>query len=308
MSLIHDSLRKLESKQINKRAQDSTIQSDYVDAPTDNLLNKSWTIALLLFLVLLVIFMIIRNNGVGFNNLALQNHQQTQKESNDIVTSKPETSHNKTSVVDEKVNTPVAVTIQPLVKVKETTVELAEVNVPTISKVTLKEEKVQEKTIVFPKTLPKKIQETKPAVVKKKAPLIVSKVHKTKARKPTKLTVKETRRLVNNLQMYIEENNQNKVESLLGELQKSSGADSLVYLRMHAYWSSLQKDDDTAVRMYKKILFQKPNDIQAGTNLALIEARQDHIVDAVERLKALQKYYPSDKNIQGYIKRIEVMK
>ena len=308
MSLIHDSLRRLESKQINKRMQDSTIQSDYVDTSTDNLLNKSWIIGLLLFLALLVIVFIIKNNGVGFNNLPVQSNQETQKDNNEFVINTSEKENNNSIVVDEKTSIPVAVTLQPLVKVKKDTVELAQVNMPTINKTAPKQEKEQEDSIESLKTLQKKVQVVEPVSIQKKAPPIHRKVRKTKVKKSTKLTVKETRRLVNNLQMYMEENNQAKVESLLGDLQKSSGENSLVYLRMHAYWSSLQKDDDSAVRMYKKILFQKPNDLQAGTNLALIEARQDNIVDAIERLKALQKNYPSDKNIQNYIKRIEVMK
>ncbi len=308
MSLIHDSLRRLESKQINKRMQDSTIQSDYVDTSTDNLLNKSWIIGLLLFLALLVIVFIIKNNGVGFNNLPVQSNQETQKDNNEFVINTSEKENNNSIVVDEKTSIPVAVTLQPLVKVKNDTVELAQVNMPTINKTAPKQEKEQEDSIESLKTLQKKVQVVEPVSIQKKAPPIHRKVRKTKVKKSTKLTVKETRRLVNNLQMYMEENNQAKVESLLGDLQKSSGENSLVYLRMHAYWSSLQKDDDSAVRMYKKILFQKPNDLQAGTNLALIEARQDNIVDAIERLKALQKNYPSDKNIQNYIKRIEVMK
>ena len=238
----------------------------------------------------------------------MQSNQETQKDNNEFVINTSEKENNNSIVVDEKTSIPVAVTLQPLVKVKKDTVELAQVNIPSINKIVPEQEKELKNSIEPLKTFPKKIQVVEPVLIQKKAPPIHRKVRKTKVKKSTKLTVKETRQLVNNLQMYMEENNHAKVESLLGDLQKSSGENSLVYLRMHAYWSSLQKDDDSAVRMYKKILFQKPNDLQAGTNLALIEARQDNIVDAVERLRALQKHYPSDKNIQNYIKRIEVMK
>jgi hypothetical protein len=58
--------------------------------------------------------------------------------------------------------------------------------------------------------------------------------------------------------------------------------------------------------MYKKILFQKPYDIQAGTNLALIEAKNNQLSQAVKRLKELRKRYPANKSISGYLERLEV--
>lgn len=307
MSLIHDSLRKLESKHIKNVMPDSKVQADYSETPKNNLFNKSWVLGFLLFAVLLILFLIIRANGIGINNLDLTSNEKLQQMNEDIFETKSETYREELSLVDDKVKTPIpVVTLQPLVEVKET-VKKETSEVPSIGSMPEKTE--FSKIIIVPRqTPPQKTQPSQPIILKKKPPVLISHVRKTKAKKTSKLTVKETRQLVNNLQMYIEEKDKTKVESLLLQLQKNSGANSLVYLRMHAYWSSLQKDDETAVRMYKKILFQKPNDIHAGTNLALIEARQDHLEEAVNRLKSLQKYYPSDKSIQGYIKRIEVMK
>jgi hypothetical protein len=307
MSLIHDSLRRLESKQVNKIVTDSNTSTDYVDTTNKSLLNKSWVIGLLVFAVLATIFTIISTKDNGFNSQELAKIEPLEVSSG-LIESKSENQINKNlPIVNEKVNIPVAVTLQPLVEVQEVKTHLTEVSKPTTDITSHKIDEISE--VDLAQIIPTKInQPKKSAIVKKKPQLLSNKVRRAKTKNNSKLTVKETRQLVNNLQMYIEEKNQDKVESLLWQLQNSSGVNSLVYLRMHAYWSSLQKDDATAVRMYKKILFQKPNDIQAGTNLALIEARQDNIVQAVNRLKALQKYYPADKNIEDYIKRLEVMK
>ncbi len=128
----------------------------------------------------------------------------------------------------------------------------------------------------------------------------------TKKKRGKKLSVKQSRQLVNNLQMYIESGDQLKVDELLKKLAQSSGEESIVYLRMKAYNSTKNSDNVLAIQMYKKILFQKPYDIQAGTNLALLEAKTNQLAQAVKRLKALKKRYPANKSISGYLDRLEV--
>ncbi len=131
MSLIHDSLRRLESKQVNKIVSDSNTSTDYVDTANKSLLNKSWVIGLLVFTVLAIVFAIIKTKDNGFNSQELAKIEPLEVSSG-LIESKSENQINKNlPIVNEKVNIPVAVTLQPLVEVQEVKTHLTEVSKPT---------------------------------------------------------------------------------------------------------------------------------------------------------------------------------
>jgi hypothetical protein len=316
MSLIHDSLRKLETKQVKNAASGFS-------SPEGSYLNNKSSSAKKLWMILVIIVGII----LIYYAYTLLSHYQKQNEIllNDIKQMKSQNVVNNSSQVNSKfeavekviVQQPAVIKKSPIVKMvtsQERQKEVTELNKKLLSV----ETKAQQVAVVIAKPiLPEQTKGNSvyiPKAIKKPVTMNINQtVKKSNRKKKThrkkvnnhKLTVKQTRQLVNNLQMQMELKNSDEVNGLLKKLAQSSGEGSLVYLRMKAYWSNINDDKATAVVMYKKILFQKPYDIQAGTNLALIEAKAGQKPQALKRLELLKNKYPSNKGILEYLNRIE---
>ncbi len=312
MSLIHDSLRKLETKQVKN------IGSGFGSREASYANHRSFSIKKLWMIILPVA-------GLALIIYAYSLLSNYQKQNETLLKDIRQMKQDKISARDNKVRMeeqlPKKVIVQPPIVIENSSEQIKAIsqnrqneviklnkkllkannNTATIKPIvaTAKHSNPTELNSIVSKnnTISKPRQKTINSKPRKKN-LIARKVKKKK------LSVTQTRQLVNNLQMQMELKNKIEVASLLNQLAKSSGKESLVYLRMNAYWSNINNDKDTAVLMYKKILFQKPYDIQAGTNLALIEAKNNNVSQAIKRLELLKNKYPADKNILDYFNKI----
>lgn len=299
MSLIHDSLRKLE----NNQSSESGLDSNFEKFKTNKGFNvkKLWMIIAIMFGLAITIYAYL---------ILTKYQNQNEMLMNDINLIKIN------EIKSQPINDPVQPQFQEKLKPEEKLViqepvKIVEPKVLVSNASLLQQVKQEDQTLIESKLEHNKnadfiLQNVKNKIRTQPIKTVVKK-KRYKAKINKKLSIKETRHLVNNLQIQIDSKNTQEVENLLNKLALSSGENSIVYLRMNAYWSTTIKDSDTAAAMYKKILFQKPSDIQANTNLALLEANNGQIDQAVNRLKILRIEYPSNKNIVTYLDRIEGM-
>jgi len=304
MSLIHDSLKKLESN----ASKDEELDSKFDNFKSNNGFNakKLWMIIVAVVGIALIIYAYLMLNKYQKQNEDLLNDMKRLKSGDLISNNQVDSSEKSQKKTPETQQEPEQKLIiqQPVSLPKE---------------VEKKSDESQSYASLTDSTFKNNNNTTnlnndgnadfllKDNKTKTEEKPIVNKKRTYKKKVPKKLTIKQTRQLVNNLQIQIDSANTQEVEKLLKQLSASSGKNSIVYLRMNAYWATKIKDDVTASSMYKKILFQKPQDIQANTNLALLEARNNKIELALNRLKALRKKYPTDKSIEKYLVRIESM-
>lgn len=316
MSLIHDSLRKLETKQIKNAASGfSSPEGSYLNNKSSSV-KKLWVSLVVVAGIVLIYYAYTMLNRYQKQNESLLNDIKQMKSQSVVNNGSPVLSHVQ-PIKRVIVQSPVVIKKAPTVKIvasQERQKEVIELNKKLLSV----ESKTHQVSVVIAKPIiseQAKVESIHNPTTTKKTVTVSGNqpVKKSNTKKKTyrkkvknhKLTVKQTRQLVNNLQMQMELKNSNEVNNLLKKLAQSSGEGSLVYLRMKAYWSNINDDKATAVIMYKKILFQKPYDIQAGTNLALIEAKSNQKAEALKRLELLKNKYPSNKSILDYFNRVE---
>jgi hypothetical protein len=309
MSLIHDSLSKLETKKVKSFATSFNKQNDTYENKKSSL-KKLWIgISIIIALAIVSYALVLITNYQKQNETLLND---IQKFSNNNSVSENQNINNDKPNDVFVVQTPAVIKATDLELENSTkSLELAKLNNSLIAKSnlvgtqatkqfkTLSNISASDENTIADKfnTIKTELKEDQPIVTKK-----------NNTPKPTakKMTVKQTRTLVNELQLQMELKNSEEVNLLLQKLAASSGKDSLVYLRMHAYWSNINDDPTSAILLYKKILVQKPFDKQAGTNLALIEANNNQKQQALKRLELLKNKYPTDKNIVDYYNKIEV--
>lgn len=299
-------MRKLENNQSNTEG----LNANYDSFESNNGFDakKLWMIIIVVMGIALIIYAYLMLEKYQKENEMLLNDMK-QFKSNEVVTDTPINPVNQEKVTADVYHADDTrkVVIQPPIQVLEkqaltsfaSTNKTVESNLP---KKTTKDD-VTDAEFLLQNALIKKQNQAK-AENSKKA---IANKPKVKTKKNKKLTIKQTRQLVNTLQLQIDSENTPEVEKLLSQLAKSSGENSLVYLRMNAYWSTKINNDEMAANMYKKILFQNPKDIQANTNLALLEAKNNQIEQAISRLTRLKQQNPTNKNIVTYLNRVESM-
>jgi len=111
--------------------------------------------------------------------------------------------------------------------------------------------------------------------------------------------------LVERLRQAIARKQTARVRSDLQQLDHRAGVSSLIALRMHAYWALQQSDFTTARSYYQRILEQRPNDLPAGSNMALIEWRSGDTNSARTRLRQLRELYPDSGTVRQYLSTME---
>jgi|GEM_PF-6327499 len=327
MSLIHDSLRKLElepleDKKIEKDELDLDSSSDYFVAPKNNTSNRMWKLLIVVIGLILVVYAyLMLNDYKTKNDNLLKDIKKLQVVKKDSLSKHPITSipleksnkNEKDEAPKVIVQSPVVSIIEPMKsnenKKTEKIIPIADKEPEEAEVIIASKKPIQNVNNIEPKQVitnnieTSNISSTKKTNTKPRAKIIATKniVKKSKA----KLTVKQTRQLINQLQIQIELGNNVEVTELLSKLKESSGKYSLVYLRMNAYWLAKNDKPIQAMAAYKKVLFYKPDDIQAGTNLALLEAKNNKIPQAIKRLNDLKKKHPTNKVIADYLTKIE---
>lgn len=83
----------------------------------------------------------------------------------------------------------------------------------------------------------------------------------------------------------------------LAQLDAQLPGESLTLLRMQAWVSHADNDAANAERLYRRIVERVPDDINAGVNIALLDARRGDLDDARQRLTRLSGRYPRSQQI-----------
>lgn len=78
----------------------------------------------------------------------------------------------------------------------------------------------------------------------------------------------------------------------LARLDAQLPAESLTLLRMHAWVAHGSNDTATAEKLYRQIVERVPDDMNAGVNIALLDARRGDLDQARHRLMRLSGRYP----------------
>jgi len=97
----------------------------------------------------------------------------------------------------------------------------------------------------------------------------------------------------------------NKVHALVGELEVLKGKDSHYISKMKAFLLIQKGDYESAVPILEKVLHQNKHDIEAGVNMAIIEARTNQREAAKNRLTHLSKLHPDNTHIVNILKRLD---
>jgi hypothetical protein len=95
-------------------------------------------------------------------------------------------------------------------------------------------------------------------------------------------------------------------ESLLQSLEHLAGADSVIVLRIRAYWLLQQHKNTLAQNAYQKLLTQQPDDMPANLNMALLELRAGNHKQALERVSRMALIYPDSGRVRKFKHQLRV--
>ena len=109
------------------------------------------------------------------------------------------------------------------------------------------------------------------------------------------------RTLIAGLRRAMKMERQEEVADGLVRLERMAGPDSLLTLQMRAYWEMQRGNDVQARRILERMLLVRPDDLWAGVNLAILEARGGKMESAVRRLKELRVRHPESQLPQRYL-------
>jgi len=103
------------------------------------------------------------------------------------------------------------------------------------------------------------------------------------------------------LQAAIARGDEAKVTELVSRLEKLKGKRDPFLLKIRAYWRMERGDYENAAGLLEAVLSQRPDDFEAGFNMAVIEINTGRIDKARERLRALQELYPANEAISDLL-------
>lgn len=83
----------------------------------------------------------------------------------------------------------------------------------------------------------------------------------------------------------------------LAQLDALLPGESLTLLRMQAWVAHAGNDTGGAEKLYRRIVERVPDDVNAGVNIALLDARRGELDDARQRLTRLSGRYPRSPQI-----------
>ena len=93
----------------------------------------------------------------------------------------------------------------------------------------------------------------------------------------------------------------------MARLEALLPAESLTLLRMQAWLAHADGEGAAAERLYRKIAERVPGDINAGVNIALLEARRGELDDARQRLTQLSGRHPRSPQVARALAELETV-
>ncbi|MCJ8502142.1 tetratricopeptide repeat protein [Desulfatitalea alkaliphila] len=94
------------------------------------------------------------------------------------------------------------------------------------------------------------------------------------------------------------------IRALLDQLAQAQGADDPYVVKMHAYWRFRRGDLDAARTLFQQVADADESDLEAGINLALIEARSGERGQALARLNQLRRAHPDNLQVAELLRRL----
>ena len=110
--------------------------------------------------------------------------------------------------------------------------------------------------------------------------------------------------LVSQINSAIRQGDYQTAENSLGLLEAATGKDSIIFLKLKGYALLTQNDDNHAQLVYLQLLRQRPDDLDANLNMALLEVRLGMVSRAVDRLSRMSSLYPDSSEVSRYLNTI----
>jgi len=160
----------------------------------------------------------------------------------------------------------------------------------------------------------KPIKEKETIALKTAAPVEKEVIVATKTASPMKsiktgvvtdFSLNTVRTQVGEVKALIASKDYKRARQLIADISQKTGENSFISLRLKGYWHLVQQQNKQAQAYYTKVTDQKPNDIEAGLNLALIELRLGQKASVLDRLKRLGQHHPNSIQIQAFTKKIK---
>lgn len=114
----------------------------------------------------------------------------------------------------------------------------------------------------------------------------------------------QTNRLAGQIIGAMQSGDQDSVGRLFAELEKLKGRDHLFVMKLKAYWMIQQGRPDQARTLLSNVLIQRPDDCEAGLNMAVVDIMEGYHSRARERLERLQQLYPEETAVAGYLSQL----
>ncbi|MDX1353436.1 MAG: tetratricopeptide repeat protein, partial [Thiomicrorhabdus sp.] len=109
---------------------------------------------------------------------------------------------------------------------------------------------------------------------------------------------------VADIKQSIRLNSETELQTQLAELGQLSGKESVIYQRMEAYAALKKQRYRQAANSYRKLLNQKPEDMEANMNLVIALAELGDQQVAKQQLNRLDSLYPESSQLKQYKKMI----
>jgi hypothetical protein len=94
------------------------------------------------------------------------------------------------------------------------------------------------------------------------------------------------------------------VKKMMPRLSAAKGQDNLYVLNLKAFWYLKQKRYLAAETLLKKILKQNQDHLEAGVNMAVVEAKTQRKETALKRLRRLKALYPENQVLIEMIRKL----
>ncbi len=112
-------------------------------------------------------------------------------------------------------------------------------------------------------------------------------------------------RLIAEIQQSMHVSDHRRTEKLLKQLTRRKGRNDPYVMKLQSYWHTQQGDLGRASALLQKVLQRKPDDLEAGINMAILEIKAGQIRQADERLSRLREIYPEDTRIPDLMEKLK---
>lgn len=118
----------------------------------------------------------------------------------------------------------------------------------------------------------------------------------------TRNFLREIGELVGQIKVSMRGKDTARTKSLLRALEHRAGSGSVIVLRMRGYWLLQQHKNALAQNTYQQLLIQRPDDMAANLNMALLELRAGNHKQALARMTRMAVVYPDSGPVHKFMR------